>query len=211
MGWISLTHKKETFDFVYLFIIVMGFNVAFLLVKYYIFDKPIFDESELSYFNIGTFISFVFVIPILEEFCFRGIFMLPKSNFYIYPTLISIILFICIFMKFDIKSYILICSMITIGTVYLISTTARHKIHFIIENHTVLLIVLSAIIFAVIHITNYDTRDLETYLKLVPRLTGGLYLGYIAYKYGIGKSYMMHTINNFIPFIYLGVMRWVLH
>ena len=207
----SLEDKRALFDFVYLFLIVLSFNIGFLILKYYIFNKPIFDENEMSYLKIGTFISFVLVIPLLEEFCFRGIFMIPKKTIFIYPTLICIIVFILIFLKLDFKSIILITIISILGILYVINiANVRGNFNFFIENHHTILIIVSAIIFSIIHITNYESRDLETYLKLIPRLTGGLYLGYIAYKYGISKSYLMHVLNNLLPFIYLFVMRFIL-
>jgi hypothetical protein len=37
-------------------------------------------------------------------------------------------------------------------------------------------------------------------IKDFPRILGGFYLGYIANKYGIKYSILMHCINNTIPF-----------
>lgn len=60
---------------------------------------------------------------------------------------------------------------------------------------------LSAIVFAFIHITNYDSNDNIIYLipiLVLPQFIMGLFLGYLRVRYNFMLGYFMHALHNAI-------------
>lgn len=60
---------------------------------------------------------------------------------------------------------------------------------------------LSAIVFALIHITNYDSNDNFVYLipvLVLPQFIMGLFLGYLRVRYSFMLGYFMHALHNTI-------------
>lgn len=87
--------------------------------------------------------------------------------------------------------------------IYLKNDKLKYALNSLITNNTWFLIGLTSAIFALAHLGNYAEIHLKNMLKIILRLSGGVYLGYVVSKYGVGYSILMHSFNNIIPFVIL--------
>ena len=71
--------------------------------------------------------------------------------------------------------------------------------HFEMNNAAVAFIIISAVIFAVAHVSSWDV------FKIFPTFVSGLALGYLFVKYGVYASIMFHFLID-----YLSSVEWVL-
>jgi membrane protease YdiL (CAAX protease family) len=66
--------KDWTFDFIYLFLILI--TGIFLISTYLLFNKPLFEADDLKLLRTPEkLLMVVIVIPIIEEFSMRGLFV----------------------------------------------------------------------------------------------------------------------------------------
>lgn len=199
---ISLKEKNLFFDFITLFIIVFFFNVLFLMVSYYIYNKSLFDSSDLQLLSVRKFISYVIVLPLIEELAFRGFFSFT-NKLTVLLSLLCLLIIIVIYFKVNTWTIAFISIMIVLGGYLIIGKNSLSLFNGFIENYFILLLVISSFLFSIAHIRNYNEFNFQTILMIIPRFIGGLYFGYIAFKYGILKSFLLHLINNLLPFVYL--------
>jgi hypothetical protein len=87
--------KDFIFDFIHLFLIVTILSFAFLISTYLIFNKPLFDADDLKLLRTPEkLVIFVIIIPIIEEFSMRGIFVINnKLNIILWTVCLILILF----------------------------------------------------------------------------------------------------------------------
>jgi membrane protease YdiL (CAAX protease family) len=68
--------KDWTFDFIYLFLILITVSIVFLISTYLLFNKPLFEADDLKLLRTPEkLLMVVIVIPIIEEFSMRGLFV----------------------------------------------------------------------------------------------------------------------------------------
>lgn len=195
-------HEKNIiFDFVYLFISLMVCTCLFLILVYIINGKPLFDDSDLKFLEIKRLIIFAIFIPLVEEFGTRGIFSL-KSKTYIIFFGVALTILLLTFITNDIIKIITLSTVLIFCISIMFNLEYRAEINSFIKRNYIWFLLITSIAFGFLHIFNYETINFVTILKIIPRILGGVYLGYIAYKYGIMYSYLMHAINNLIPFIF---------
>lgn len=200
---INFFYKKNIlFDFVYLFAIIISLNIIILISSYLIFSKPLFDDEDLKLLNLEKLILFIFILPIIEEFSIRGIFAF-NNKIYIMISVVSTIIILFAFINNILFSSILSLFIIIFGIYILANNDFRINFNSFIKNNHLYILILSSFIFGILHLGNYDKIDFHTFFKIIPKFIMGLYFGYIAYKYGILYSYMMHCINNTLPFLIL--------
>ncbi|WP_370398139.1 CPBP family glutamic-type intramembrane protease [Tenacibaculum dicentrarchi] len=181
----------------------------FLLSIYYFciflilfIKKPFIDEDDFSKLTIGIFVTYLFLIPLIEELCFRGVLSLSKKIFFV--SLVAILIVLLCFFKFNFISL----SIINLGILTLVNNDLIFRIKRFVDENIIIVIIITAILFSIAHLKNYESINVEAYLKSIPKFTGGLYLGYISYKYGISRSYILHGINNLIPFIIILIVKY---
>lgn len=77
------------------------FNVLIKLIVFYIISGKwiLYSADNVYYFSRRDYVYFCFIMPIIEEFLFRGIFLLnlvtmfPEEEYYIYILIFSSLLF----------------------------------------------------------------------------------------------------------------------
>lgn len=193
--------KDFAFDFIYLFLIVIILNISFLISTYLIFNKPVFDTGDLKILRTPEkLLIFIIIIPIIEEFSMRGLFVINnKLNIILWTVCLIVILF-----TFISKLWVLIpitLGIVALSLLLLFNFEFRQAFNHFISNYFLLFLFLTSVVFGLLHLSNYQTLDTHTVLKILPRILGGFYLGYIANKYGIMYSILMHCVNNIIPFL----------
>jgi membrane protease YdiL (CAAX protease family) len=193
--------KDFTFDFIYLFLIVIIISISFLISTYLIFNKPLFDTADLKILRTPEkLLIFIVIIPVIEEFSIRGLFVLNnKLNIILWSVCLIVLLF-----TFISKIWVLIpitLVIVALSILLLFNVEFKKAFNHFISNYFLLFLILTSFVFGLLHLTNYQTLDTHTVLKILPRILGGFYLGYIANKYGIKYSILMHCLNNIIPFL----------
>jgi membrane protease YdiL (CAAX protease family) len=193
--------KDFIFDFIHLFLIVTILSFAFLISTYLIFNKPLFDADDLKLLRTPEkLVIFVIIIPIIEEFSMRGIFVINnKLNIILWTVCLILILFTFISQRWVLLPLIL--GILALSLFLFFNFEFRQAFNHFISNYFLLFLFLTSVVFGFLHLTNYQTLDTHTVLKILPRILGGFYLGYIANKYGIMYSILMHCVNNIIPFL----------
>ncbi|WP_371562919.1 type II CAAX prenyl endopeptidase Rce1 family protein [Flavobacterium sp. Arc2] len=193
--------KDWTFDFIYLFLILIVINIVFLISTYLIFNKPLFQADDLKLLRTPEkLLMAVIIIPIIEEFSMRGLFVVNNKLNIILWTLCLI----AIFFTFISQSWVLtplMLGLITLSLILFFNFEFRRTFNRFISNYFLFFLCLTSIVFGLLHLSNYPILDTHTVLKIFPRILGGFYLGYIANKYGIKYSILMHCINNTIPLL----------
>lgn len=190
--------KNILFDFCYLFIVLLATSAIFLISTYIYYELPLFDDDDLKLLNYNKLILFIVIIPLIEEFALRGIFDLKNKLFIFLFILCSTTVVLIFAAKLWISIPILAIVLFVGGTTFF-NLTYRNLFNKFIARYFIYFLTCSSICFGLLHLNNYETIDIHTILKILPRIVGGFYLGYIAKKYGILYSWLMHAVNNLIP------------
>jgi len=170
-----------------------------------------------SFAKSGSIILFLFVVifgPLLEEILFRLNLKITKLNISAFLTgLLVLIIQVSFFRKFHFFIYLS-----TIPIFALIYYAINH-FHFPIEkiDHFVkskfrYVFHFSAIVFGMIHLTNYATIYWWM-IVLIPFLTApyiamGYVFGYARMKYGFANGLLMHSTINFISVLLTMPKHW---
>lgn len=165
-------------------------------------------ETLDHYSLLGKFLFVCLHAPIVEELACRIGLKFSKLNlslmvfaitFFISTTLkISFFWLIIISVTCGISTYIVL-SRIRIFNFTRKLWTENRKIIF----YTLLLI------FSFTHLINYDiTMELLLFSPIVimPQLIGGFIFSYVRLKTGITEAILLHSLNNFIPFVILNII-----
>ncbi len=203
----TTTDKNYSQDFLILFSIVFTIAISISLLKSYFYDISLIDKEDFEKLNWKTFLSYVLVVPLIEEIIFRAPLLIPKAK--IYSILISVILIIAslIYIENETLNGISIILIIIIQILYFRSNHLRLIINNCIEKNYLLLIYLTSISFGLIHMFNYDALNFQTFISVIGRVIAGFYFAFIVTKYDLKSSYMLHGINNIIPFLILLVAK----
>ncbi|MGY5677741.1 hypothetical protein [Riemerella anatipestifer] len=90
-------YNKFSSDII-IFIILTAFKFLLLIPKTIFTDGPFFDPEDLESLSANVFISHIFIVPLIEEFAFRG-FLRFKSKFMFFLSLLTL-MFIFSFSSF---------------------------------------------------------------------------------------------------------------
>lgn len=194
--------KNFLFDFCYLFVGLLLVNGIILGSVYYFSGESLFDEEDLRYLTINKLITYILLFPLIEEFAFRGIFSL-KNRYYLFFSWLSNLIVVYVIVKnvWFLVFYGFFLSVLCL--VLMLRNCLRKRFRKFVQRYFVYFLVFTSLAFGLMHLSNYDQINLQTFLKVLPRILSGFYLGYIANKYGIFYSCTMHGVNNVIPFILL--------
>lgn len=179
--------KKNTNNYLLywgLVFFVIGGTLLVLFEQFNIGNERSSKSSLLNHFSITIFIYGVFLAPIIEEFCMRGIFtgkkyfkyffyvgvplfVLLSSNYYLLPLVAIFILF------FELKK----------------------------DRNLILLYFLSSIIFSFNHYKFFDLFILKSYPSIIAITGIGLVLTWIVINFGLLYSIFAHAFVNFLAMI----------
>ncbi len=199
----------------YLFLIVSSIFLVFirsldLLPKYSI---PKIDSLTNSN-SITLFLLVVIFGPLMEEILCRLNLKITKLNIAVFLTaVLMFIIQVLFFLKFRFFIYLS-----AIPTFALIYYTINH-INFPLEGIDKFVKLkfryvfhLSAIIFGILHLTNYDTIYWWMIVLIpfltAPYITMGYVFGYVRMKYGFANGLLMHSTINFISVFLAMPKHW---
>lgn len=170
-----------------------------------------------SFAQSGSIILFLFVVifgPLLEEILFRLNLKITKLNISAFLTgVLMLIIQVLFFRKFQFFIYLS-----TIPIFALIYYTINHlhfpleKIDNFVKSKFRYVFHFSAIVFGMIHLTNYDTVYWWM-IVLIPFLTApyiamGYVFGYARMKYGFANGLLMHSTVNFVSVLLTMPKHW---
>lgn len=201
-------NKKEYFqDFVILFLLIFLIGICISLLKHYFYNINLIDDDNFKMLNWKTVISFVLVVPLIEEIIFRAPLLIPKGKIYsILICFVSIVTSL-IYIKNQNLTTSIIVILISLQVLYLANEKIKKAVNKIIKDRYLILVIVSSVSFGLIHMTNYETINLESFISIIGRIIAGFYFAFIVTKYDFKSSYFLHGINNVIPFIILLVLK----
>jgi len=198
-------------------------NYGWLLLAYFFFFsllgilQVLFPELDMLQYEQGDLNSLmkeepwkfailaVIIAPILEEGMFRTLIR-PSPNDFIYFLCCWVLMVMLIFIPVEVHwaiKYIFLIMFIAITFLFLreaIPLQFQFKACGILSRNYVGVWVLTAIIFGLVHISNYVDSfqvDLVLFLMIVPRIIAGFYFGKIKVE---NKTMIwpiaMHAMNN---------------
>lgn len=176
-------------------------KIVTLFIKSFITGEVIVDASDLEYLNISKAISFLFIVPLIEEFAFRGILCLDK-RVYVVLFAISLILLSNSFYENNIPTVVCV---LLFSFLMIFSEGINNGVNKFIHTHLYVTIIVTSILFGLIHFTNYDEFECVNLIIVIPKILVGIFLSYITLKYNIFVAYIFHGVNNLMPFVVISL------
>ncbi len=160
-----------------------------------------FDEllDQFNFFYI--FILAVIVAPIIEELLFR--YYINKASIFVYGLLTVLLLFLA-YAGFSKMISLYISIPLAVLVIYIIcKDEITDLLTRVYEDYFPYFFYFSAVLFAYVHIFNFDGSMPWYYTPLLvfPQFFLALYLAYIRIRNGIQYSIFVHALNNCIPML----------
>ncbi|NEW82898.1 MAG: CPBP family intramembrane metalloprotease [Mariniphaga sp.] len=208
------TDDPEIFTFkIYFKLIVLGYLLVFMssifvaIIRTFNVLPHYFNPKIDSLKGIDSIFFFLFVIlvgPLIEEILCRLNLKITKLNIAVFfAVLIPVIIKLIFFRAFHLYFYLSSLPLF-IGIYYAINRFgfASDKIEIFVKSKFKYVFHLSAIVFGMIHLTNYDTiywwMIVIIPLLTAPYISMGYLFGYVRMKYGFVNGFLMHSTVNFI-------------
>lgn len=192
-------HSNFKQDFL-IFVILTFLNFFGLFVKGIVTKEPFIEPSDLPNFTFSKIFPIIFLIPLIEEFAFRGFLQFKSKLIFIISLISYIILLITFVSNYTIKATIIIV-MIIIGLLFLLFKNWYPLLIDFITNNLKILVLISSTCFGIVHLTNFENFEWINLISIFEKIIAGIFFCYITRKYNIWHSYFFHILNNSIPFI----------
>ncbi|WP_373397049.1 type II CAAX prenyl endopeptidase Rce1 family protein [Algoriphagus halophilus] len=153
------------------------------------------EGFDSNFFDYGYFDIFVIIllVPIVEEFLFRGYLSGRKDQLvFIVPQMIF-----CLIILKNFILYVLILYLI-FGVIFYLNIY-KHLNEKAISNFLIfLLCFFSSILFSVVHYSNisHDSEKISILLSVICYFPGALFLSFVRYKGGLFLSIFLHILIN---------------
>lgn len=195
--------------FAYVFFGITLTIITHLVINIFFGSNNQIDNNNisLSYNEIRNSIQTVLIASVVEEVIFRGLIAKATEKmrrFYLFCFLFMLVYQALLFAPItnnvpaiNIVYFVIAVIPILVIIVFFLPTR-------LINNKKVftLLVYLSAFVFSLSHITNYNVSNNSNYLLLPFYLMNQLYLGfvtaYLASRYSLYYAILAHFLNNFI-------------
>lgn len=192
-------HSNFKQDFL-IFVILTFLNFFGLFVKGIVTKEPFIEPSDLPNFTFSKIFPIIFLIPLIEEFAFRGFLQFKSKLIFIISLISQIILLLTFVSNYKIKATMLIV-MIIIGLFFLLFKNWYPLLIDFITNNLKILVLISSTCFGIVHLTNFENFEWINLISIFEKIIAGIFFCYITRKYNIWHSYFFHILNNSIPFI----------
>ena len=199
-------NKTKWGDFMWLFLLDILFSIPFVALYYVLVELKLIKEYEgfdifKEYGIYWGFIIGCFFAPLLEEYLFR--WQLTKRYASIYFVMLSIATMIIFGIESELISWVIFLTALAIARILHVilkkrSLTLTHNLW---KKCYPVLFYVTAIIFGLIHLSNYKDltlTDPSIVFYMGSQLFGGLILGYLRIRQGIAYSILFHACFNLI-------------
>jgi hypothetical protein len=190
--------------------LIVRFAGAFLLailLRLHLVQKPIsFVDADFAEMNCLKFFMLVVIIgPIVEECVFRLPLRIRKNN-----LIIAIIVLMLAYLRhLIVKGSLLSFIILFICGVFIVSCLFLHNCQFrkFQMQYGKWLYWISIAIFTLVHLSNYEIVNMQTFLGAFIYVAGGIfvlayYVTIVRLKCGIAYSITLHSLNNLVGFIF---------
>lgn len=188
--------KKDFTTFIFLTIL----NFSLLFIKSLHTDEPFIENSDLKLYNLEKIFPYLILIPLIEEFSFRGFLRFKNKRIFII-SVIAIIILLATFISVDIFRNISIIILIILTCLIYFQNQRYEKFLLYVNDNLKPLIWISSIIFGLMHLSNFHNFEYINLLGITEKIIAGLFFCYITQKYNILYSYFFHALNNSLPFL----------
>lgn len=195
-------------------LLILDFAFAGLVISIYellLKFNLIIKYEEFNIFKYGFAIAMLLgaiVAPILEECIFRWQLRKPKVS--VWFVMVSLAILISSFTSNEYAKFFIFILFFIAGIVVfpIIEKLSRFKAVKLFRAYYIFLFYYTAVIFGYVHITNIKgltIADPSFVIYVISQVFGGLSMGYIRVKYGLGYSILLHGFFNavFIPIAWL--------
>ncbi|MGB3464030.1 MAG: CPBP family glutamic-type intramembrane protease [Cyclobacteriaceae bacterium] len=194
--------RKPFRELVLLFTVLLVLRYAIVLVKALLMEEDLLEFSEAEErLELSAVFSYILLIPLIEELLFRGFLDLRRKRSVIVFIGLAAIFGLFIYFRSDQFLFLGLFLILFVVYAYLRIDSFRHLVDGLLMRGYHLFVILSVLLFAGMHITNYDDYSVYTFMALIPRVISGFYLAFIVTKYTIWHSWLMHALNNTTPFL----------
>lgn len=198
----------------YLFNWLLIGGITYYIANIVIHDNdnanPVILQDYLSsnkHNGLVLYLLVAVVMPLIEEGAFRLGLSFKKKDVTIALPLLSLYLFTLIFILFGISDTIIRIILPIIMLTILITCLKTPDTFFqsLKEKKGTLIIYITTILFALIHITNYQVTDLKYFpiycMLCIPQLAGGVTATYFRLNLGFWYACGFHIFANTIIFV----------
>jgi len=204
-------NKKVFSEILFLFLLFTIINQTYIfLLHHFIALSP---TKPTSYPRTNRFIILIIILaPLIEELICRLPLIYNRNNISISAGLFSGLIAASIFKIKLLSSFQGILILFAFPAIlYILLDYYKDWIDPFLnkfwDKYFQLIFYLSATIFSLLHINNYQINNTKDFILLPLLLSvyflAGLELGYIRIKYGIIWSWLFHILHNFITLILL--------
>ncbi|MDH7444012.1 CPBP family glutamic-type intramembrane protease [Aquimarina sp. 2201CG14-23] len=160
--------------------------------------------------KLKAFVSVIIYAPIIEELMFRTLIKPTKKELLLFLsiwTTFTINLFITLEQEWYYRYFIFLGFTLGIFFIYkrVISKKYLEKIKYFLNDHQLITLQITSIIFGFVHIFNYvDSFRIDSvlFLLIVPRIISGHMFGKLKIKNGhIIWPMLLHALNNGVVFL----------
>lgn len=189
LSWLSMLNLVFTGIVALVYSLLLKFD---LIIKY--------EEYDIFQYGFGVAIILgVIVAPLIEEVIFRWQLRKPKLS--VCFVVISAALLVSSFISNEYTKFFIFISFFVVGLFVFasIEKLSRLKTVQVFRGYYIFLFYYTAIIFGYVHITNIKgltVSDPSFIIYISSQLFGGLSMGYIRIKYGLGYSMLLHGCFN---------------
>ena len=199
-------------DFLWLLLLDISIAIVIASLLWLLTEFKLIKEYDsldmIKEFGVVGSILFVCVLaPFLEEYVFRWFLKKIYATIYFLFFTISAIFIAALgneYVEVAVFLIFLITAMFAANYLKKLSQTKKLDLW---KTYFPIIFYLSAIVFGLIHISNYDgltIKDPTFILYVSTQIIGGLSLGYIRIKYGLKYSILFHaSYNSFVLGVYL--------
>jgi membrane protease YdiL (CAAX protease family) len=212
LKFINSPYKKSSRNFrkdfiIFIFLTVLNFLVLFIKSCYT--NEPFIEESDLTLYNIEKILSYLILIPLIEEFSYRGFLRFKNKKIFII-SVIAVIILLATFIKVDIYRNSSIILLIILTCFIYFQNQLYEKFLLFINKNLKYLIWISSIIFGLMHLANFHDFEYINLLGITAKIIAGLFFCYITRKYNIFYSYFFHALNNSLPFLIIFAYKLII-
>jgi len=216
---ISKNIYEKLFDFIRIFTLQYMCTIFAGLLLFSVMQKLDYQSTdhaitdfilENSIFEILLFSSVI--APIIEELTFRAYLKPTRVNFAVSLSLIAIIAvkvllpipeWLFTSTEFSgLLSYVVAIPVLTGCIAYLLKFLPyRKKLLALYHRYYIFVFYMSALLFGLVHITNFNNFKESWYLIplfVLPQIFVGLFLGYIRAKLGLLWAFLGHMLHNYV-------------
>ena len=187
-----------------LFAVLQLLNYLCVLSK----GGPMINASDLVRLTPEKLLTFILLIPLVEELGFRGFLLFHKKKYVVIAALIILHLLSLFGESWYgelpwLRYPLMLLVALWLGSM-LVNRKARDWTLGLIGRHKRVLIYVSSIAFGCLHLMNHDHFAVIDLLPIVPKVVSGLFGAYVTVRSNsIVPSWLFHAANNSVASLIL--------